>query len=86
MPVAFCESHCHCSFWTLCALEFVRPGTREPNPEATREIAARALERGVVVLTCGTYRNVIRLLPPLVIPDDLLVDGLDILGAAVHAS
>ena len=70
----------------LLALELVRPGTREPNPEATREIAARALERGVVVLTCGTYRNVIRLLPPLVIPDDLLVDGLDILGAAVHAS
>ncbi|MBM4695260.1 4-aminobutyrate--2-oxoglutarate transaminase [Rhodococcus hoagii] len=70
----------------MLALEFVRPGTREPNPEATREIAARALERGVVVLTCGTYGNVIRLLPPLVIPDDLLVDGLDILGAAVRAS
>ncbi len=70
----------------MLALEFVRPGTPEPNPEATREIAARALERGVVVLTCGTYGNVIRLLPPLVIPDDLLVDGLDILGAAVHAS
>ncbi len=50
------------------------------------EIAARALERGVVVLTCGTYGNIIRLLPPLVIPDDLLDDGLDILGAAVRAS
>ncbi|NKS74803.1 aminotransferase class III-fold pyridoxal phosphate-dependent enzyme, partial [Rhodococcus hoagii] len=68
----------------MLALEFVRPGTREPNPEATREIAARALERGVVVLTCGTYGNVIRLLPPLVIPDGLIEEGLDVLEDAIR--
>lgn len=68
----------------MLALEFVRPGTREPNPEATKRIAALALERGVVVLTCGTYGNVIRLLPPLVIPYDLLSDGLDVLESAIR--
>ncbi|GAB2652055.1 4-aminobutyrate--2-oxoglutarate transaminase [Prescottella soli] len=67
----------------MLALEFVRPGTREPNPEATRRIAAQALERGVVVLTCGTYGNVIRLLPPLVIPDALLTEGLDVLADVI---
>ncbi|QCQ90603.1 4-aminobutyrate--2-oxoglutarate transaminase [Rhodococcus sp. SGAir0479] len=70
----------------MLALEFVRPGTREPNPEATREIAARALEHGVVVLTCGTYGNVIRLLPPLVIPDELLSAGLEVLENAIRAT
>jgi len=70
----------------MLALEFVRPGTREPNPEATRRIAAWALEHGVVMLTCGTYGNVIRLLPPLVIPDALLSDGLDVLEAAIRAA
>ncbi|CAM3163406.1 4-aminobutyrate--2-oxoglutarate transaminase [Prescottella defluvii] len=68
----------------MLALEFVRPGTREPNPEATKRIAARALERGVVALTCGTYGNVIRLLPPLVIPDGLLAEGLGVLEEAVR--
>lgn len=68
----------------MLALEFVRPGTREPNPEVTGRVAAHALARGVVVLTCGTYGNVIRLLPPLVIPDELLATGLDALAAAIR--
>ena len=41
------------------------------------------LFRSVVVLTCGSYGNVIRLLPPLVIEEPLLADGLDVLVAAV---
>ncbi|WP_137725158.1 4-aminobutyrate--2-oxoglutarate transaminase [Prescottella subtropica] len=69
----------------MLAIEFVRPGTREPNPEATKAIAAHALHRGVVVLTCGTYGNVVRLLPPLVMPDALLLEGLDALEDAVRA-
>jgi 4-aminobutyrate aminotransferase-like enzyme len=42
-----------------------------------------AAAAGVMVLTCGTYGNVIRLLPPLVIPDHLLAEGLDVLEAAI---
>src|SRR5574340_807233 len=68
----------------MLAVEFVRPGTRKPNPDAVKEIAAKALERGVILLTCGTYGNVIRLLPPLVIPDELLADGLDVLESAIR--
>ncbi len=69
----------------MLALEFVMPGSREPNPVATAAVAAAALAQGVVLLTCGTYGNVIRLLPPLVIPDELLVDALAVLEDAVRA-
>ena len=47
-------------------------------------VAAACLKEGVIILTCGTYGNVIRLLPPLVITDELLNDGLDVLAAADH--
>jgi 4-aminobutyrate aminotransferase/(S)-3-amino-2-methylpropionate transaminase len=46
-------------------------------------IARGALERGVIVLTAGTYGNVVRLLPPLTIDETLLADGLDVLDEAV---
>lgn len=70
---------------TMLAMEFVEPGGTEPDPEFTRAVAATALERGVILLTCGTYGNVIRLLPPLVIGDELLGDALDVLEAVVRA-
>ena len=41
---------------------------------------------GVVAISCGTYGNVVRLLPPLVITDEQLADGLDVLGAAVRSA
>ncbi|GAB2743588.1 4-aminobutyrate--2-oxoglutarate transaminase [Salinifilum aidingensis] len=68
----------------MIGIEFVRPGTTQPNPELTKRIAATCHEQGVVVLTCGTYGNVIRLLPPLVIPEELLSEGLDVLEKAVR--
>lgn len=68
----------------MIALEFVRPGTTEPDADLTKAIAARALEQGVIVLTCGTYGNVIRLLPPLVISDDVLDDALTVLIDAIR--
>lgn len=72
----------------MLAMEFVKPGTgattKEPNAEATKEIAAACLQEGVIILTCGTYGNVVRLLPPLVIGDELLADALDVLEAAIR--
>ena len=59
----------------MLAIEFVKPGTAEPDPDLTKAVAAEALAQGVMLLTCGTYGNVIRLLPPLVIRDDLLDEG-----------
>ena len=67
----------------MMAMEIVRPGTSEPDPDATRRIAHACHQDGVVVLTCGSYGNVIRLLPPLVIEEALLADGLGVLARAV---
>lgn len=63
----------------MYAVEFVQPGTLVPAPEITRQVVQQCHERGVVVLTAGTYGNVVRLLPPLVIDDELLEDGLTVL-------
>lgn len=67
----------------MLAIEFVRPGGTEPDPELTAAIAKTCHARGVVVLTCGTYGNVIRLLPPLVIGHDLLGEGIGVLEEAI---
>lgn len=69
----------------MLAIEFVEPGGKVPNPEATKAIAAQCLREGVIILTCGTYGNVIRLLPPLVISDELLADGLEVLVHAIRS-
>jgi 4-aminobutyrate aminotransferase/(S)-3-amino-2-methylpropionate transaminase len=72
----------------MCAIELVGdPNTKEPIAAETMAAISRgALERGVIVLTAGTYGNVVRLLPPLMIDDALLDDGLDILEAAVDTA
>jgi 4-aminobutyrate aminotransferase/(S)-3-amino-2-methylpropionate transaminase len=66
----------------MIAVELVRPGTLEPDAELTTKIARACHEQGVVVLTAGTYGNVLRFLPPLVIGNDLLTEALDVLEAA----
>jgi 4-aminobutyrate aminotransferase/(S)-3-amino-2-methylpropionate transaminase len=70
----------------MIAVELVKPGTTDPDPVITKAIAAAALAQGVVILTCGTHGNVIRLLPPLVIGDELLDEGLTILEDAIRAA
>ncbi|MGD0741837.1 MAG: 4-aminobutyrate--2-oxoglutarate transaminase [Acidimicrobiales bacterium] len=70
----------------MFAAEFVRPGTREPDAPAAAEVAAACHAAGVVVLTCGTWGNVVRLLPPFVIGEDLLSEGLDVLEDAVGSA
>jgi 4-aminobutyrate aminotransferase/(S)-3-amino-2-methylpropionate transaminase len=69
----------------MMAIELVRPGSLEPAPEIARAVAAECHSRGVVILVCGTFGNVIRLLPPLVIGEELLVEGLDVLGQALRS-
>jgi len=66
----------------MVAVELVRPGTREPDPARTAAVAKACHAAGVVVLTCGTDGNVLRLLPPLVMPDHLLDEALDVLDEA----
>ncbi|MFI9365465.1 4-aminobutyrate--2-oxoglutarate transaminase [Kitasatospora sp. NPDC053057] len=66
----------------MIAVELVKPGSKEPNPEFTAAVAKACHAEGLVVLTAGTYGNVLRFLPPLVIPEHLLTEGLDIIEGA----
>lgn len=72
----------------MWALELVAdPATKEPlAADKMGAIARNALENGVVVLTAGTYGNVVRLLPPINIEEALLEDGLDVLDGAIGAA
>ena len=67
------------------AIELVIPGGIEPNPRAVNSIIKFCQEQGVLILSAGTYGNVIRLLPPLVIPENLLREALGILDQAIAA-
>ena len=66
----------------MVAIELTRPGTLEPDAAAAAAVAKACHADGLVVLTCGTYGNVLRFLPPLVMPDHLLDEGLGILEKA----
>jgi len=65
----------------MIAVELVKSGTAEPDPDLTKTLCAAAHAQGVIVLSCGTFGNVLRFLPPLTISDDLLNEGLDVLAA-----
>ena len=67
----------------MVALELVDPTTGDPDAALTAAVAAKAHAAGVVLLTCGTYGNVIRFLPPLTIDDALIADGLDVVATAL---
>jgi 4-aminobutyrate aminotransferase/(S)-3-amino-2-methylpropionate transaminase len=64
------------------AIEIVVPGSKDPNPAAMASVIKYCQAHGVLILTAGTYGNVIRFLPPLVISDELLLDALGVLDQA----
>lgn len=66
----------------MIAVELVRSGTDEPDADLARAVSTAAHQAGVIVLTCGTYGNVLRFLPPLAISDELLTEGLEVLAQA----
>jgi 4-aminobutyrate aminotransferase / (S)-3-amino-2-methylpropionate transaminase / 5-aminovalerate transaminase len=68
----------------MCAIELVRdPATREPADTETKEIARYCYEHGLVLITAGTYNNVIRILVPLVVSDTEFDEGLGVIEAAL---
>lgn len=69
----------------MVGIEFVGPDGITPDPASVSAIEAKARELGLVLLSTGTYGNVIRLLPPLTLSDAELAEGLDILEAAITA-
>lgn len=69
----------------MMAIEFADPGTLAPRADLAQRISAACHAAGVITLTCGTFGNVIRLLPPLVIDDAVLEAGLEILAASIRS-
>lgn len=69
----------------MVAAEFNTTDGSAPNPDMANAIRTEALTRGLVLLTCGVYGNVIRFLAPLTVPDDIFAEALDILEASVDA-
>jgi 4-aminobutyrate aminotransferase/(S)-3-amino-2-methylpropionate transaminase len=65
------------------AIELVIPGSKDPNPAALTSIIKYCQQNGVLILSAGTYGNVIRLLPPLVMPEHLLKEALEVLEAGL---
>jgi 4-aminobutyrate aminotransferase/(S)-3-amino-2-methylpropionate transaminase len=68
------------------AIELVEPGTTRPDPDRVKAVLATCHAQGVVTLGAGTYGNVIRFLPPLVISEKLLHEGLDVVAEALAAT
>jgi 4-aminobutyrate aminotransferase/(S)-3-amino-2-methylpropionate transaminase len=70
----------------MIAVELVVPGTLEPALDAIAAVVKHCHSEGVLVLTAGTYGNVLRFLPPLVMPEALLNEALDVLDKAFAAA
>ena len=68
----------------MLAMEFVKHReSKEPAPELAKRITARAAERGLIVISCGIYANVVRVLMPLTMSLELADEGLGILEASM---
>jgi 4-aminobutyrate aminotransferase/(S)-3-amino-2-methylpropionate transaminase len=68
----------------MCAMELVRNAqTREPADTETKEIARYCYEHGLILITAGTFNNVVRILVPLVVSGEQLTEGLDVIEAAL---
>ncbi|MBC7859414.1 MAG: 4-aminobutyrate--2-oxoglutarate transaminase [Burkholderiaceae bacterium] len=68
----------------MVAVEFVKPGTDTPDAEFTKLVQTRALAKGLILLTCGVYSNVVRFLFPLTVQDEVMEEGLAILADAMQ--
>ncbi len=70
----------------MMAVEIVGTDGHTPEPVRAGSISAYCHQRGVVTLTCGTYGNVLRFLPPLVMPEHLLAEAFDVVAEAFDAT
>ena len=70
----------------MVAVEFCKPGSTEPDAEFTKRVQTRALERGLLLLVCGVYSNVVRFLFPLTIEDTVFDEALAILEDVIKDS
>ena len=69
----------------MVAMELNTADGKAPNPDMANAVRAEALKRGLVLLTCGVYGNVVRFLAPITIEDAIFSEGMDILEASIDA-
>ena len=70
----------------MVAVEFNRAGSGDPDAEMTKRVQAEALQRGLILLSCGVNANVVRFLFPLTIREAVFAEALDILKASLRAA
>ena len=70
----------------MIGVEFTDPRTGQPDAAFAKKVQAKALEEGLLLLTCGIHFNVIRFLMPLTVPDAVFAEALDILERSVKAA
>jgi 4-aminobutyrate aminotransferase len=66
------------------AVEFNDVKSGEPSPDFANRVRVKALEKGLILLTCGVYGNVIRFLSPITIQDEVFSEALGILGSSIR--
>ena len=67
----------------MLAIELVQPGTKDPNPDAVKKVIAYGAQHGLLLLSAGSYYNVLRFLPAVTTSDALLEDALSVLDEAL---
>ncbi len=70
----------------MVAVEFANPSNHTPDAGFTQRVRVEAQKRGLILLTCGVYGNVVRFLAPITIPDAHFAEAMDILEASVAAA
>jgi len=68
----------------MVAVEFARPGSTKPDADFTNAVRLKAQDKGLVLLTCGVYGNVVRFLAPITIQDEVFNEALDIIEASIR--
>lgn len=69
----------------MLAIEFVDPATGKADPETAKAVQTYGVQHGVLILTAGTFGNVLRFLPPVVITDEQLRDAVSVIDEALSA-
>ena len=69
----------------MLAIEFADPGTLAPRPDLVKRLLAEAMARNLLLLSCGTHGQAVRIIPPLVTTEDEVAQALDIIGESLDA-
>ena len=69
----------------MVAIEFAEPGTLTPRPDLAKGLLAEAMARNLLLLTCGTHGQAVRIIPPLVTTDEEVALAIETIGASLDA-